>query len=72
MSNCNILAGEKAKYEDCISLLKMIIQMKEKDTIEAKILKKGNEPLIEWLQSMQFKLDMIQEAEKGLKEIGEK
>ena len=42
MSNCNTLAGEKAKCEDCISLLKMIIQMKAKDATEAKILKKGN------------------------------
>ena len=47
----------------------MIIQMKEKEAVEAKILKKGNEPLFEWLQGMQFKLDMIQEVEKGLKEI---
>ena len=46
--------------------------MKEKDATEAKILKKGNEPLIEWLQSMQFKLEMIQEAKKGLREIGDK
>ena len=66
------MAREKAKCDDCISLLKMIIQMKVKEAIEAKILKKGNEPLIEWLQSMQFKLEMIQEAEEGLKEMGEK
>ena len=44
------------KCIDYISLLKMVIQMKEKDVIEAKILKKGNEPLNEWLSSMQFKL----------------
>ena len=72
MSNCNTLAEEKEKCEDFISLLKMIIQMKVKDVIEAKILKKGNEPLIEWIQSMQFKLEMIQEAKKGLREIGDK
>ena len=47
MSNYNTFAREKEKCEDCISLLKMIIQMKVKDAIEAKILKKGNEPLIE-------------------------
>ena len=64
MSNGNTLAGEEAKCVDCISLLKMVIQMKAKDAIEANILKKGNEPLNEWLQSMQFKLEMIQEAEK--------
>ena len=46
--------------------------MKAKDAIEEKILKKGNEPLNEWLQSMQFKMEMIQEAEKGLREIGDK
>ena len=46
--------------------------MKVKDAIEEKILKKGNEPLIEWLQSVQFKLEIIQEAKEGLKEIGEK
>ena len=42
MSNSNTLVGEKAKCVDCIFLLKMIIQMKTKDAIEAKILKKGN------------------------------
>ena len=72
MSNSNTLAGEKAKCMDCVSLLKMTMQMKEKDAIEANILKKGNEPLIECLQSMQFKLEMIQEAEKGLRETGDK
>ena len=46
--------------------------MKVKEAVEAKILKKGNEPLFEWLQSMQFKLEMIQLAEKGLKEIEDK
>ena len=66
MSNSNTLAGERAKCLHCISLLKMVTQMKEKDVIEAKILKNGNEPLNEWLPSMQFKLEMIHEAEKGL------
>ena len=46
--------------------------MKAKDVVEAKNLKKGNEPLNEWLQSMQFKLEMIQEAEKGLRETWDK
>ena len=46
--------------------------MKEKEAIEAKILKKGNEPLLKCLQSMQFKLEMIQLAKKGLKEIEDK
>ena len=50
----------------------MVIQMKAKEAVEAKILKKGNEPLNEWLQSMQFKLEMIREAEKGLRETGDK
>lgn len=72
MSNNNTLAGERAKCVDCISLLKMIAQMKAKDAIEAKILKRGNEPLNEWLQRMQFKMEMIQEAEKGLRETGDK
>ena len=48
-ANSNILAGEEAKCADSISLLKMVIQMKAKDAIEAKILKKGDEPLNEWL-----------------------
>ena len=72
MSNSNTLAGERVKCLDCISLLKMVTQMKTKDAVEAKIMKKGNEPLNEWLQSMQFKMEMIQEAEKGLREIGDK
>ena len=50
----------------------MIIQMKEKEVVEENILKKGNEALFEWIQGMQFKLEMIQEAEKGLKEIEDK
>jgi hypothetical protein len=33
--------------------------MKENEEVEGKILKKGNEPLFEWLQGMQFKLEMI-------------
>ena len=72
MSNSNTLAREKEKFLDCIFLLKMVNQMKAKDAIEAKILKKGNEPLNEWLQSKQFKMEMIQEAKKGLREIGDK
>ena len=71
-ANSNILAREEAKCVDCISLLKMIIQMKAKDAVETKILKKGNEPLNEWLQSMQFKLEMIQEADRGLRETWDK
>ena len=58
-ANSNILVGEEAKFVDSISLLRMIIQMKAKDAVEVKILKKGNEPLNEWLQSMQFKQEMI-------------
>ena len=57
--NSNTLAREGEKCDDSISLLKMIIQMNEMEAVEAKILKKGNEPLFEWLQSMQFKLEMI-------------
>ena len=71
-ANSNILAGEETKCADCISLLRMVIQMKAKDAVEAKILKKGNEPLNEWLQSMRFKREMIQEAEKGLRETWDK
>ena len=45
MENDNILANgktmsiEKAKSEDCISLLKMVIQMKTKEAVEEKIAK---------------------------------
>ena len=46
--------------------------MKVKEIPEAKILKKGNETLFEWLQNMQFKIGMIQAAQKGLKEIEDK
>ena len=49
MSNGNTLAREEAKCVECISLLKMVIQMKAKDVIEANILRKGNEPLNERL-----------------------
>ena len=59
---------EKVKSEDCISLLKMIIHMKVKEVVMAKILLRGDEPLFEWLQSMQLKSEMVLVAEEGLKE----
>lgn len=40
---------ERTKSEDCVSLLKMVIQMKEKEVIDEKILPKGDESLYEWL-----------------------
>ena len=43
--------------------------MKAKEAVEVKILKKENEPLFEWLQSMWFKLEMISLAGKALREI---
>ena len=42
ISNNNTLARQREKCDDCISLLKMVIQMKEKEAVEEKILKKGN------------------------------
>ena len=48
-ANQATLSAEKAKSEECISLLKMIIHMKAKEAVEAKILPKGDEPLFEWL-----------------------
>ena len=68
MKNSLTLAGERAKSKECTILLKMVLQMKTKEAIEAKILKKGDEPIAEWLQSMQFRTEMILLAEKGLKE----
>ena len=64
ISNHNTLVIEKERCDECIFLLKLIIQMKAKEVIEAKILKKGTEPLFEWLQGMQFKLEMIQGGEE--------
>ena len=46
--------------------------MKAKESVEVKILKKGNEHMFEWLQSIQFKLEMNQLAKKGLREIEDK
>ncbi len=59
MSNSNTLAGERVKCDDCISLLKMIIQMKAKEAVEEKILPKGDDPLFKWLQCMWFTTEMI-------------
>ena len=42
--------------------------MKIKEAVEAKILPKGDEPIVEWFQSMQFKSEMIMAVEEGLKE----
>ena len=72
LNNSLTLAGERAKSEECTILLKMILQMKAKEAIEAKILKKGDEPIAKWLQSMQFRTEMILSAKKGLKEIEKK
>ena len=72
LKNSLTLAGERAKREECTVLLKMILQMKAKEAIEAKILKKGDELIAQWLQSMQFRTEMILSAEKGLKEIENK
>ena len=63
------MVEEKAKREDCISLLRLIIHMKAKEAVEEKILSKGDEPLFEWLQSMQFKSEIILVVEEGLKEM---
>lgn len=68
-TNRTTLAAAKAKSEDCVSLLKIIIHMKAKEAVEVKIFLKGDEPLFEWLQSMQFKSEMIMVAEEGLKQI---
>ena len=66
-ANRATLVVEKVKSEDCISLLKMVKYMNTKEAIETKILPKGNETLFEWLQSMQFKSEMIIAVEEGLK-----
>lgn len=52
ISNHNTLAVEKARCDECIFLLKMIIQMKAKEVVEEKFLKKGTKPLFEWLWGM--------------------
>lgn len=51
-SNRATLAIEKAKSDDYVSLLKMIIQMKIKKVVEANIFPKEDEPIVEWFQSM--------------------
>ena len=47
-SNRKTLAIEKDMCDDCVSLLKMIIQMKIKETVEVKKFPKGDEPIVEW------------------------
>ena len=42
--------------------------MKAKEVVQENILPKGDEPLFEWIQNMQFKSKMILAAEEGLKE----
>ena len=49
LKNSLTLVGERAKSMECTVLLKMILQMKAKEAIEAKILKKRDEPIDEWL-----------------------
>ena len=71
LKNSLTLAGEREKSEECNILLKMILHMKTKDVFKAKILKKGDEPIAKWLQSMQFRIEMILSTEE-LKEIESK
>ena len=59
LKNSLTLASERAKSEECNVLLKMILQMKTKNVVEEKILKKGDEPIDEWLQSIQSRTKMI-------------
>ena len=68
LANMDTMSIEKEKSENCISLLKMVIQMKTKEVVEEKIMPKGDENLFEWQRSLQFKAEMISVAEDGLKE----
>ena len=47
-SNRATLVAEKVKSDDSVSLLKMIIHMKVKEAVEAKIFTKGDEHLVLW------------------------
>ena len=53
-------------------LLQMIIQMKVKEALKAKTLQRGDEPLIEWIQNLQFMVDMITTAKEELQKIENK
>ena len=46
-TNQATLSTEKAKSEECVSLLKMVIQIKANELVESKILPKGDGPLFE-------------------------
>ena len=60
------------KCEEYISLLQMIIQMKTQEALKDKILWRGNKPIVEWLQNLQFQADMISSAEEGLRKVEHK
>lgn len=64
LTNNSTLTRERAKSDKCGVLLKMILQMKGKEAMEAKILSMGSEPLAEWLKSISFRSEMILSAEK--------
>lgn len=49
LKNRATLTVEKAKSEDCVSLLKMIMHMKAKEAMEEKSFPKGYEPLFKCL-----------------------
>ena len=66
LANLATLLAEKAKSEHYVSLLHMVIRIKVKEAVEAKILQKGDEPLFEWQQSLQFKAKMISAPGDGL------
>ena len=46
--------------------------MKIKEALKTKILQKGDEPIIEWLHNLQFRVDMITMAKEGLQKTKDK
>ena len=50
----------------------MIVQMKIKESLKANVQQKGDEPIIEWLQNLQFRVDMITIVKEGLEKSKDK
>jgi hypothetical protein len=67
-TNTQMIITEKVKCEGCLESMQMIINMKAKEAVKAKIFPKGDEPIFEWFQGIQFKTEMLIAAEQGMQQ----
>lgn len=62
IENLHVITTERVKCEYCVESMNMIIHMKAKEAVKAKILPRGDEPIFEWHQGLEFKIEMLMAA----------